>query len=33
MQAQEVSTIPQLDGPRPLPMREPARGQIDGFSR
>ena len=32
MQAQEVSAIPQLDGPRSLPMREPTRGRMDGFS-
>ena len=33
VQAQEVSAIPQLDGPRSLPMTEPARGWVDGFSR
>ena len=33
MQAQEVSAIPQLDGPRSLPMRGPTGGQMDGFSR
>ena len=33
MQTQEVSAIPQLDGPRSLPMRGPAGGQMDGFSR
>ena len=32
MQAQEVSVIPQLDGPRCLPMRDPTRGWMDGFS-
>ena len=32
MQAQEVSTIPQLDGPRSLPMRDHTRGRVDGFS-
>ena len=25
--------VPQLDGPRSLPMRESARGWMDGFSR
>ena len=33
MQAQEVSVIPQLDEPRSHPMRDPARGWVDGFSR
>ena len=33
MQAQEVSAIPQLDGHRSLPMRDPAGGWMDGFSR
>ena len=32
MQAQEVSAIPQLDGPRFLLMREPARARKCGFS-
>ena len=32
MQAQEVSAIPKLDGPISLPMRDPAGGQMDGFS-
>ena len=33
MQTQEVSVIPQMDGPRSLLMRGPAGGQMDGFSR
>ena len=33
MQAQEVSTIPQLDGTRSLPMRHPAGEWMDRFSR
>ena len=33
MQTQEVSAITQLDGPRTRPMRDPARGWMDGFSR
>ena len=33
MRAQEVSTIPQLDGPRSIPVRDPAGGQMDRFSR
>ena len=33
MQAQEVSTIPQLDGPRTILMRDPAGGQMDRFSK
>ena len=32
MRAQEVSTIPQLDGPRSLPMRDQTRGIVGGFS-
>ena len=32
MQAQEVSAIPQLDGPRSLLLRGPAGGWMDGFS-
>ena len=31
MRTQEVSTIPQLDGPRSLPMRDHTRGRVDGF--
>ena len=31
MRAQEVSTIPQLDGPRSLPMRNHTRGRVGGF--
>ena len=33
MRAQEVSKIPQLNGPRSLPMRDPVGGQMDRFSR
>ena len=33
MQTQEVSAIPQLDGPRSISMRGPAGGWIGGFSR
>ena len=29
--AQEVSAIPQLDGPRSLPMRDHTRGRVGGF--
>ena len=29
--AQEVSTIPQLDGPRSLPMRDHTRGRVGEF--
>ena len=29
--AQEVSAIPHLDGPRPLPMRDHTRGRVGGF--
>ena len=29
--AQEVSTIPQLDGPRSLPRRYHTRGRVGGF--
>ena len=32
MRAQEVSAIPQLDGPRSLPMRDHTRGKLGGFS-
>ena len=31
MRAKEVSAIPQLDGPRSLPMRDHTRGRLDGF--
>ena len=31
MRAQEVSTIPQLDGPRSLPVRDHTRGRVGGF--
>ena len=33
MRAQEVSAIPQFDRPRSLPMRDPAGGWMDRFSR
>ena len=33
MRAQEVSTIPQLDGPGSLPMRDPTGRQMHGVSR
>ena len=33
MQAQEVSVIPQLDGPGSLPMRDPIGRQMHGVSR
>ena len=33
MRAQEFSAIAQLDEPRSLPMRDPARRWMDGFSR
>ena len=32
MRAQEVSAIPQLDGPRCFPMRDHTRGRVGGFS-
>ena len=32
MRTQEVSTIPQLDGPRSLPMRDHTRGRVGGLS-
>ena len=32
MRTQEVSTIPQLDGPGTLPMRDHTRGRVAGFS-
>ena len=32
MRAQEVSTIPQLDGPGSLPTRDPTKGRGDRFS-
>ena len=31
--AQEVSTIPQLDGPRSLPIRDHTRGRVGEFLR
>ena len=31
MRAQEVSTIPQLDGPRSLPMKDHTRGRVGGY--
>ena len=31
MRAQEVSAIPQLDGPRSLPMRDHTRGRVGEF--
>ena len=31
MRPQEVSAIPQLDGPRSLPMRDHTRGRVGGF--
>ena len=33
MRAQEVSTIPQVDGPRSLPMRDPIGRWMHGVSR
>ena len=33
VQAQEVSTIPQLDGPRSLPMRDPIGRRMHEVSR
>ena len=33
MWAQEVSTIPQVDGPGSLPMRDPIGRQMHGVSR
>ena len=33
MWAQEVSAIPQLDGPRSLPMRDHTRGRVGGLLR
>ena len=32
MWAQEVSAIPQADGPRSLPMRDPTGRQMNGVS-
>ena len=33
MQAQEVSAIPQVDGPGPFPMRDPIERQMNGVPR